>query len=113
MQKKIKNLVLLSQTKGKLDGSKILTIAKTLGRKELALYYRMLYQKRHEEKVVVKTAIAAPGSLILRVRKIFAGQDIIFPKEPSLIAGLCVQFADFIFDASFQGYFSSIRKSYD
>ncbi|GEM_PF-4459697 len=112
-QKKIKNLILLSCTKGKLDGEKILLIAKKLNRKELVLYHKVLCKKRQGEKVIIKTAIDAPRSLIARVKNIFPTKDIFFLKDPSQIAGFNVQIDDFIFDASFQGYFSRLRKSYD
>lgn len=112
-QKKIKHLVLLSQTTGKLDGDKILFIAKKLNRKELVLYYKMLYKKRRQEKVIIKTAIDVPKSLVLRLKKLFSFKDIFFEKDSSQIAGFNAQIDDFIFDASLRGYFSRLRKSYD
>lgn len=110
--KKIKHLVSLSSTEGKLDPRKILFIAKTLRRNELRLYHRYLLRKRKEEKVVVTTVTPLPKSLSLRIGKAFPKKDVLFRYDLKALGGMKVQFADFVFDATVRGYLAAIRKTY-
>lgn len=110
---KIRYLVLLSLSKGKLDAKKIRFIAKTLTRRELLIYYRMLLRKREEEKAYVTTAIELPADIVGRVAKLFAGKDVVFTKDSHIIAGLSVKVVDFVFDASLKNYLVQVKKRYE
>lgn len=109
---KIKYLLLLSLTGGKLDPEKIARIAKTLSRRELAAYYKMLLKMRAEEKAHVTTAVEIPEDVAEKIAKLFPDKDVTFLNDPKIIAGLTVKVTDFIFDASLKRYLADVKKEY-
>lgn len=110
---KIRYLVALSLSKGKLDAKKIRLIAKTLNRRELAVYYKMLLRKKEEERAYVTTAIDLPEDIAARIAKLFADKDVEFSKDSNIIAGLTVKVVDFVFDASLKNYLAQVKKQYE
>lgn len=109
---KIRYLVVLSLSQGKLDPKKIGLIAKTLSKRELRAYYKMLVKVREDEKVHVSTAIDVSDDIVERIMKLFPNKEVSFSKDPSIIAGLTVKVVDFVFDASLKGYLTEIKKQY-
>lgn len=109
---KIVYLVALSLTSGKLDPEKIVRIAKTLTKRELAQYYKLLLKKREDEKAFVTTAVAVPADVAEKIAKLFPDKDVTFRSDSKLIAGLTVKVTDFVFDASLKRYLADVRKQY-
>lgn len=104
---------MLSKTNGILDPEKIGAIVRLLSIRELSYYYRLLQQVRNEEKVTVVTAIDAPPYFVDELTRIFSGLDMTFVKDKSILAGLIVSFADFIYDASMKTVIARISKQYE
>ena len=113
IQKKIKQLVKLSLTSGKLDGVKIAFIAKTLSKKELGLYVHVLLKNRQKEKIEVTTAIDVPKNIQSKIEALFVNKDVFFLKDPSIVAGISVVLSDFIFQANIQSYLTEMKKQYE
>ena len=112
-QKKIRHLVELSTTRGKLDPKKIAVITKTLTRAELVVYHRLLLRKREEEKAYVYTAIDVPIPVVARLKKVFSEKDLVFLKDARILSGMKVKVGDLIFDASLAAYLEEIRRKYE
>lgn len=111
-KKKIQVLVQLSQTDGILDPRKIGAVAETLTAAELSLYYKALARKRAEEKVIVTTAIPMPADVGERLQKLFPRHDFVFTQDSSLLAGMKVAMADFIFNATLREHLNKIGSMY-
>ena len=109
-QKKIARLVKLSITAGKLDPKKILVIAKTLAKRELTLYYRLLLLRREEEKAYVYTAIDVPEDIARRLTKLFSHKDLVFLKDAQILSGIKVKVGDIIFDTSLVAYLEEMSR---
>lgn len=113
-RRKVRKLIALSLTEGRLDPKKIALVSQMLTKRaELLYYYQLLLAVREKEKVVVTTAIAVPTFIAKRFTGLFAGRDVLFRKDPSILAGLAIQFSDFVFDASLKHYFAQIRKQHE
>ena len=112
IKKKIRTLIKLSFTAGKLDPSKIELIAKSITKSELSMYYKRLVKIREKEKVIIYSPIDLPAAVFDSLKKLFDGKDIFFKEDKSLIAGLAVKFDDFLFQANIKQQLESIEREY-
>lgn len=103
----------LSTTKGILDPKKIAFITSKLSKRELSIYLTLLRKMRADEKVAVVTAINLPQNLTVPFEEIFKGRDITFSRDETILAGLTVQFEDFVFDASVKTLLERMKKSHE
>ena len=110
---KIKQLVILSRTGGKLDPRKIVLIAKKLKKRELALYYQDLLRARSEEKVFVTTAVSVPGTFSSRLSRAFPRHDVEFSEDPHILGGMKVSFGDFVFDGTLVTFLKLFERQYE
>lgn len=104
MNKKIlKNLIVKSKTKGKLDGGKILKIAHFLKRGEFKEYLFLLRRERLSEKIIVETPTAIDQLSLSDMKKKFPALDILVKINKDLIAGMRFTLKDSIIDATLKG----------
>ena len=108
----MKFLLDLSLTSGKPDPQKIAFIATTLERNELAVYVSLLEKKLQKDKVIVTSAISVPQIFARSLKKLFPEKEVLFKRDPQILAGMQVSFADYVFDASFRHYLEQIRDQY-
>ena len=111
--KKAKYLAALSTTNGLLDPKKMAFIASKLSKRELSIYLTLLRKIRVGEKVMVVTAIDLPRNLAVPFEEIFKGRDVLFLRDEAILAGLTVQFEDFVFDASIKTLLERMKKSHE
>ncbi len=88
MKNKLKNLVELSYTNGKLDQEIVETIATRLSRQELKQYINLLKQEENKKQIFVTVPRELDSQDQKKIQLIFPDKQITYIIDPSMISGI-------------------------
>lgn len=117
-KKQIKQLILASYTKDKLDQKKVEKVAKFLKKKDLKLYVKGLKNNEKKKEVV----IAVPSASVYNTSKkiffdAFPGKSITVREDKLLMLGSKVTADDMVYDFSLkkklEDFLHDIEDNYD
>lgn len=108
----IRQLVIASYTKNRLDEKKVEKIAHLLSKNDLKAYIRGLKLEEQKHKIY----LALPTKTVYnKARKefeeTFEGKEIIFTEDPSLLLGLKVLDDDMLYEVSLAEKINQLTKS--
>lgn len=108
-KRQLKKLAYLSYTENNLDTKKINQIIKTLSRKELREYIKLLKIIEKEKTVTIITAkLFQDNDFLENVRKIFKDRKILIKEDKNILAGIRIIDNDNVYDYSLSNKIDNI-----
>lgn len=105
----LQHIVLASYTKEKLDEKKVNAISKLLSRADLKAYIRALQLLEQQKKINIAMPKASVYNTSKKdLQKIFAGKELVFTEDPSLLLGLQIVDNDMVYEMSLKNRLETI-----
>ena len=108
----IRQLVVASYTRNRLDEKKVEKIANLLSKNDLKAYIRGLKLEEQKHKIY----LALPTKTVYNkakkeFEKVFEGKEIVFTEDPSLLWGLRVLDNDMLYEVSLAEKINQVAQS--
>lgn len=108
MNKKVRKLVELSFTNGKINDKIAQYILKNLSKKELKEYVKILKYKVEANRVMISSASVLNSSEKVEMTKLFSDYSVEFKEDTQIGGGMKVTIGDTIIDLSVKNYIQTI-----
>jgi len=116
-KKQIKNLVLQSYTKDRLDEKKVYTIARFLKRHEFKQYLNKLKGCEKQKTLIIEIPHLPTTDEQNKIKTMFKDKKIVYLIDPSLIVGTRIINDDLVYDLNLKNIFEDlilhVSKNYD
>ncbi len=110
-QKDIRQLVEASYTKSRLDEKKVQKIAGFLSKAELKSYIRGLTLAEKKHKIYIALASKAIYNKKRKeLEELFAGKEVVFREDPSLLLGMKVVDDDMVYELSLSDRLNKLTR---
>lgn len=108
----IRQLVVASYTKDRLDDKKVEKIAGMLSKTDLKAYIRGLRLEEQKHKIYLALATKTIYNKARKeFEKAFEGKEIVFTEDPSLLLGMRVLDGDMLYEVSLSERLNQLTKS--
>lgn len=108
-KKEIKQLVLASYTKDKLDIKKINTIIKFFSKKDLKNYVRYIKSYEKTKNIIIEMPVVSNKEDILRqFKKLYPDKNIQLKENKSLLAGVKITDNDIVYEQNLKNKLENI-----
>lgn len=109
-KKQIKELVLKSYIKNKLDKNRVDLVANKLNRKSLKEYIRALKKFESKNTIIISVPNMPEQNEIKILSDLFTGKKIVYNIDPTLLVGIKLVKDDLIYDYNLKNTLENMAK---